>query len=89
MTANREDLTRNVLGVICLLLLIAGSLWVLRPFLAATVWATMLITCLTLLAWPRPVGATSAGSARLGIVASSSGASASAPYLAARIARSR
>ena len=39
----RQDLTRTTLAVISLLLLIAGSLWVLRPFLPATVGATMLV----------------------------------------------
>lgn len=34
--------------VICILLLIPGSLGVLRPFLAATVWATMLVVA----TWP-------------------------------------
>jgi predicted PurR-regulated permease PerM len=48
MTAIRQDLTRTTLAVICILLLIAGSLWVLRPFLAATVWATMLVVA----TWP-------------------------------------
>jgi predicted PurR-regulated permease PerM len=48
MSAIRQDLTRTTLAVICLLLLIAGSLWVLRPFLAATVWATMLVVA----TWP-------------------------------------
>ena len=36
------------MAVICILLLIAGSLWVLLPFLAATVWATMLVVA----TWP-------------------------------------
>ena len=48
MSAIRQDLTRTTLVVICLLLLIGGSLWVLRPFLAATVWATMLVVS----TWP-------------------------------------
>ena len=52
-------------------------------------WTMTLITCLTLAALPRPVGVTRVGSLRLGSVASSSGRSASAPYLAARMARSR
>lgn len=46
--AIRQDLTRTTLAVICILLLIAGSLWVLLPFLAATVWATMLVVA----TWP-------------------------------------
>ncbi len=44
----RPDLTRATLGVICMILLIAGSAWVLRPFFAATVWATMLVVA----TWP-------------------------------------
>ena len=44
----RQDLTRTILAVICLLLLIAASLWVLRPFLAAGVGATMLVVS----TWP-------------------------------------
>ena len=41
----RRDLTRTTLAILCLLLLIGGSLWVLRPFLGALVWA----------AWSRPI----------------------------------
>lgn len=48
MSAIRQDLTRTTLAVICILLLIAGSLWILLPFLAATVWATMLVVA----TWP-------------------------------------
>jgi predicted PurR-regulated permease PerM len=48
MSAVRQDLTRTVLAVVCIFLLIAASLWVLRPFLAATVWATMLVVA----TWP-------------------------------------
>jgi len=48
MDVRRQDLARTTLGVMCLLLLVAGSLWVLRPFLAATVWATMLVVA----TWP-------------------------------------
>jgi predicted PurR-regulated permease PerM len=48
MNAIRQDLTRVTLSVICLLLLIVGSLWVLLPFLAATVWATMIVVA----TWP-------------------------------------
>jgi predicted PurR-regulated permease PerM len=44
----RQDLTRTTLAVISLLLLIAASLWVLRPFLAAGVGATMLVVS----TWP-------------------------------------
>lgn len=44
----RHDLTRTTLAIICILLLIAASLWVLRPFLAATVWAAMIVVS----TWP-------------------------------------
>jgi preprotein translocase subunit SecE len=43
MSVTRQDLARTTFAVLCILMLIAGSLWVLRPFLAATVWATMLV----------------------------------------------
>ncbi|KAB2922363.1 MAG: AI-2E family transporter YdiK [Dechloromonas sp.] len=44
----RRDLARNTLAVICILGLIGLSLWVLLPFLAATVWAAMLVVA----TWP-------------------------------------
>jgi len=44
----RQDLARTTLAVISLLLLIAATLWVLRPLLAAGVWATMLVVS----TWP-------------------------------------
>ena len=43
-----HDLTRNTLAVFCIVGLIALSLWVLRPFLAATVWSTMIVVA----TWP-------------------------------------
>ena len=43
-----HDLTRNTLAVFFIVGLIALSLWVLRPFLAATVWATMIVVA----TWP-------------------------------------
>ena len=43
-----RDLTRTTLAILCILLLIAASFWVLRPFLAATVWATMIVVA----TWP-------------------------------------
>ncbi len=48
MANMKSDLTRTTLAIICILLLIGGSLWVLRPFLAATVWATMIVVS----TWP-------------------------------------
>lgn len=44
----RQDLARNTLAIICVLGLIGLSLWVLQPFLAATVWATMIVVA----TWP-------------------------------------
>ena len=43
-----RDLTRTTLAILCILLLIAVSFWVLRPFLAAAVWATMIVVA----TWP-------------------------------------
>lgn len=48
MTTVRRDLTRTTLAIICILGLIGLSIWVLRPFLAATVWATMIVVA----TWP-------------------------------------
>jgi predicted PurR-regulated permease PerM len=43
-----RDLTRTVLAVLIMGGLIAASIWILRPFLAATVWATMIVVT----TWP-------------------------------------
>ena len=48
MAEIQRDLTRNTLAILCILLLIATSLWVLRPFLAATIWAVMIVVA----TWP-------------------------------------
>ena len=48
MAPIKSDITRTTLAIMCILLLIAGSLWVLRPFLAATIWATMIVVS----TWP-------------------------------------
>lgn len=48
MTDIRRDLARTTLAIFCIIGLIALSLWVLRPFLAATVWATMIVVA----TWP-------------------------------------
>jgi predicted PurR-regulated permease PerM len=48
MAEIQRDLTRSTLAVLCILLLIFVSLWVLRPFLAATVWAVMIVVA----TWP-------------------------------------
>ena len=39
----RHDLTRVVLMVLFIGALIGASLWVLRPFLAPTIWAIMIV----------------------------------------------
>jgi predicted PurR-regulated permease PerM len=44
----QHDLTRNTLAAILVVGLIALCFWVLRPFLAATVWATMIVVA----TWP-------------------------------------
>lgn len=44
----RGDLTRTVLATIIIAGLIVASLWILRPFLAATVWAAMIVVT----TWP-------------------------------------
>ena len=46
--ALQNDLTRMTLAILCMLVLIAASFWVLRPFLAAAVWATMIVVA----TWP-------------------------------------
>jgi predicted PurR-regulated permease PerM len=42
------DLTRTVLAVLLIATLIAASFWILRPFLLAVVWATMIVVA----TWP-------------------------------------
>jgi len=44
----RGDLTRTVLAVLLIATLIAASFWILRPFLLAVVWATMIVVA----TWP-------------------------------------
>ncbi|HEX6592826.1 MAG TPA: AI-2E family transporter YdiK [Moraxellaceae bacterium] len=48
MTETRFELTRNLLAIIAILLLIAGTLWVLMPFLGALIWAVMIVVS----TWP-------------------------------------
>ena len=48
MPAPQRELTRTLLGAIFLGALIVASLWILRPFLAATIWATMIVVA----TWP-------------------------------------
>jgi predicted PurR-regulated permease PerM len=48
MSENHPDLTRNILGVLIVAGLIAASFWILRPFLPAAIWATMIVV----FTWP-------------------------------------
>ena len=48
MAERQSDLTRDTLAVVFLFALIAASLWILWPFLAAVVWATMIVVA----TWP-------------------------------------
>jgi predicted PurR-regulated permease PerM len=43
-----RDVTRITLGVLGIGLLLGGCLWVMRPFLSATLWATMIVVS----TWP-------------------------------------
>lgn len=47
-TPLRQDLARVVLAVLCLAVLIFACLWIMRPFLGATIWATMIVVA----TWP-------------------------------------
>jgi predicted PurR-regulated permease PerM len=48
MIETRQDLARATLGVLCILVMAGGSLWLLIPFLAALIWATMIVVA----TWP-------------------------------------
>lgn len=48
----RRDLTQIVLAVLLIGVLIAGSFWVLRPFLLALIWASMIVVA----TWPLMLG---------------------------------
>jgi predicted PurR-regulated permease PerM len=48
MLTPQRDLTRTTLGVLFIGLLIVATLWVLRPFIAPTIWATMIVVS----TWP-------------------------------------
>jgi len=48
MAEIQRDLTRNLLGVIFIVVLIGSSFWILRPFLGATVWAATIVVA----TWP-------------------------------------
>ena len=44
----RHDLARTTLGVLFIVAMIAASLWIMRPFLAPVIWATMIVVA----TWP-------------------------------------
>lgn len=46
--AGHIDLTRNTLAVLCIVGLIAAAFWILRPFVPALIWATMVVVA----TWP-------------------------------------
>jgi predicted PurR-regulated permease PerM len=46
--ASAQDITRTVFAVLFIGGLIAGSFWILRPFLPAVIWATMIVVA----GWP-------------------------------------
>jgi len=48
MAEPQRELTGTLLGVLFLSALIAASFWILRPFLVATIWATMIVVA----TWP-------------------------------------
>jgi len=48
MDAPPRDLSRTLLAVLLLVVLIGGALWIVRPFVMPTVWATMLVVA----TWP-------------------------------------
>jgi len=48
MTEPNREIARTTLGVLFIGGLILGSLWILRPFLGATIWATMVVVA----TWP-------------------------------------
>ena len=52
MTDSRRDLTRVTLGVAAIGALTFASFWIIRPFLAPTIWAAMIVIA----TWPVLVG---------------------------------
>jgi predicted PurR-regulated permease PerM len=46
--ARTQDITRTIFAVLFIGGLIAGSFWILRPFLPAVIWATMIVVA----SWP-------------------------------------
>ena len=48
MAKPQRDLTRTLLGVLCIGLLIVAALWIVQPFVAAAIWATTIVV----VTWP-------------------------------------
>jgi predicted PurR-regulated permease PerM len=48
MTNTRSDLAKTTLGVLFIGVLIIATLWIMQPFLAAMIWATMVVVA----TWP-------------------------------------
>ncbi len=48
MAENQRDITRGVLAVLFIVALIGSSIWILRPFLGAIVWAATIVVA----TWP-------------------------------------
>lgn len=48
----RRDVTRTILAVLLIVILIAASFWILRPFLLSIVWAVMIVVA----TWPAMLG---------------------------------
>lgn len=48
MASPQPDLTRTLLGVLCIGVLIVAAFWIVRPFVAAAIWATMIVV----VTWP-------------------------------------
>jgi predicted PurR-regulated permease PerM len=53
MAEIQRDITRNVLAVLFIVALIGSSIWILRPFLGAIVWATTIVVA----TWPLMIAA--------------------------------
>ena len=48
MKEPQHDLARTTLGVLFIGVLIVATLWIMRPFIAPTIWATMIVVT----TWP-------------------------------------
>jgi predicted PurR-regulated permease PerM len=66
MVGARFDLARTTLAVLCIVVLIGASIWILRPFLPAMIWATTVVIA----TWPlmRGVQARLWGSRALAVI---------------------